>query len=55
MSEEVIGGILNSDEFGSSNANHEVLEMFVLQTFNLGILLTVSAPDGEKVMDRVTD
>lgn len=55
MSEEVIEGVLKSDEFGNSNANHEELEMFVLLTLHSGILLTVSGPDAQKVMDRVTD
>lgn len=52
---EGIGGILKSDEFGNSNANHEKLEMFVLLTLHSGILLNVSSPDVQKVMDRVTD
>lgn len=52
---EGIGGILKSDEFGNSNANLEEREMLILLTLHSGILLTVSAPDAPKVMDRVPD
>lgn len=51
---EGIAGILKR-EFGNFDANLEELEMFVLLTLHSGILLTVSAPDAPKVMDRVTD
>lgn len=55
MSEQVLAGILESEEFGNSNGNDEDLGMFVLLTLHLEILLTVSDPDVQKVMDRVTD
>lgn len=55
MSEQVFGGIFKSEEFGNCNGNHEDLGIFVLLPLHLEILLTVSDPDVQKVMDRVTD
>lgn len=35
MSESVFGGILESEEFGNSNGDHEDLEIFVLLILHL--------------------
>lgn len=55
MSEQVFRGILESEELGNSNRDHEDLGTLVLLTLYLKILPIVSIPNVLRVKDKVTD